>query len=216
MFDDKIQLGKGRRRVIDIAHIEGIFIERRDGWPFMHMDILDFQFFSSFQVSIGPWIAEFPPFAFTFPICGIKLYASPLVFLDVLFQLLEARFTVARIPPSVGDNAIRMLLSKFLVSLYIREAIVIKVAQILWIENRYVDIAVSENIFLEICVRIFLILVERPDVLLWAQVMVVVEAIDELFAVNIFLVLCTSIPQMDVGIDNTYSFSGFGRDHNVV
>jgi hypothetical protein len=47
-------------------------------------------------------------------------------------------------------------------------------------------------------------------------VMVVVEAIDELFAMNILLILCTSIPQMDVGIDNKYFFSGFRREHNVV
>jgi len=44
--------------------------------------------------------------------------------------------------------------------------------------------------------------------------MVVVEAIDELFSVNIFLILGTSIPQMDVGIDNKYFFSGFRREHN--
>jgi hypothetical protein len=107
-----------------------------------------------------------------------------------------------------------MLLPKFLVPLYIRETIVIKVAQVLWIENRYVDVAICENIFLEICFRIFLIFLERPDVLLRAQVMVVVEAIDELFAVNISLILCTSIPQMNVRIDNKYFFSGVRREYN--
>src|SRR5260221_253851 len=64
-----------------------------------------------------------------------------------------------------------------------------------------------------LCICIFLILLERPDVFLGAQLMVVVKAIDELFPVNILLILRTPVPQMNMGIDNKDLFSGFGRKH---
>jgi hypothetical protein len=106
-----------------------------------------------------------------------------------------------------------MLLSEFLIPLDIRETMVVKVPQILWSEDRHVRMPFPEHIFLEIGVRIFLILFERPDVFLGAQLVVVVKAIDELFPMNILLVLGTPIPQMNMAIDNKDLFSGFGRKH---
>ena len=90
---------------------------------------------------------------------------------------------------------------------------VVKVPQILRIEDRQVRVPLPEDIFLEISVCILLILLERPDVLLRTQLMVVIEAIDKLFPVNILLVLFTPIPKMNMGIDNKNLFSGFGGEH---
>jgi hypothetical protein len=43
--------------------------------------------------------------------------------------------------------------------------------------------------------------------------MVVIKAINELFAVDISLVLWAPIPKMNVGINNEYLFSGLRCEH---
>ena len=41
MLDNKIELGKIGRGVVDVAHIEGVGAQRVDGRPLVHVDVLD-------------------------------------------------------------------------------------------------------------------------------------------------------------------------------
>jgi hypothetical protein len=87
-----------------------------------------------------------------------------------------------------------MLLSERLISFQVGKAVVIKVSQVLRIENRKINITVFEYILLEIFIGILLIFLVWPDVFLWAELMIVVEAFDKLFAVSIFDVFVAAIP----------------------
>jgi hypothetical protein len=87
-----------------------------------------------------------------------------------------------------------MFLSERLISIRTGEAVVIKVSQILWIEDSNINITVFEYVLLEVFIGILLIFLVRPDVFLWAELMVVVEAFDKLFAVPIFAVFVAAIP----------------------
>jgi hypothetical protein len=48
---------------------------------------------------------------------------------------------------------------------------------------------------------------KRPNEILRAQLMIVVEALDKLFSMNVLLILRTSIPKMDVSVDDEDLFS---------
>jgi len=41
MLDNEIQIWEQGSHFVDVAHIECILIQRPDGWPFVHVDVLD-------------------------------------------------------------------------------------------------------------------------------------------------------------------------------
>jgi hypothetical protein len=84
--------------------------------------------------------------------------------------------------------------------------VVIKIAEILWVEYRNVDVPVLEDVLLKVFVRILLILLVGPDIFLWTQLMIVVEALDGFFAVTIPAVFVATIPEVNMPVDNKYFF----------
>src|ERR1700730_5951605 len=128
------------------------------------------------------------------PLCRIKFDPPPTKLLRVLLKLFQPGRFISRIPKAVRNHSVRMLLSERLISFQVGKAVVIKVSQVLRIENRKINITIFEYILLEIFIGILLIFLVRPDVFLWAELMIIVEAFDKLFAVSIFDVFVAAIP----------------------
>ncbi len=83
------------------------------------------------------------------------------------------------------------------------EALVVELAERSGLKDRVVDIAVGEQVLHQPLTALVEVLVVAPHLGLRRQVaVVVVEAVDELLAVDVALVLGPGIPQRDVGVDD--------------
>ena len=89
----------------------------------------------------------------------------------------------------------------------------IEVAKNLWIENRDVSIAFFEDILDIILLSIAFEFLFWPNIRFRAQMMIIIKAVDELLSVNVLLISGTAVPQMRVGVDNKYFFSGLCSKH---
>jgi hypothetical protein len=107
-----------------------------------------------------------------------------------------------------------MFLAECLVSLQIGKPLMIKVTEVLRIEDCHVGIALLEHIFDEIFFGVSFEFLFGPDILVWAEMMIIVKTVDKLFPVNILLVSWTPVPQMGVSVNNEDIFAGFGSKHS--
>ena len=83
------------------------------------------------------------------------------------------------------------------------EALVVELAEVGGLEDRVVDVAVGEQVFHQPFAALVEVFLVRPDLGLRRQIaVVVVEAVDELLAVDVALVLRTGVPEGDVGVDD--------------
>ena len=112
----------------------------------MDVDILNSQLLGLLQVPVGPRISKLPPLGTTFPFSGVQFYSLPTVGLRVPLKLLKAALAIARIPETISNYTIRVLLPEGLVSLKIRKSAMIKIAEVLRIENRHVSVALFKYI----------------------------------------------------------------------
>src|SRR5262245_1636918 len=107
-----------------------------------------------------------------------------------------------------------MLLSECLVSFQIRKSIMIKIAKILGIENSDIGITLFEDVLDEILFGIPFEFLLWPNIRIRTQMMIIVEAVNKLFSVNVFLISGTGVPQMGVTVDDKDSFSRFCSKHS--
>ena len=137
------------------------------------------------------------------PLGRVELDALEAEPLDVGAQLVEALLPVAgvevvvvRQPGRVGLRELRGLLG-------LPEAIDVELAEVGRLEDRVVDVAVVEEVLLEALAALVEVVLVAPHLGLGAEVaVVVVEAVDELLAVDVALVLGAGVPQRDVRVDD--------------
>src|SRR5262245_11488212 len=98
VLDDEVQLGEGGGDFIDVVDLEGVLVEGPDGRPLVHVDVLDPQLLTPFQVAQRPGIGELPPLRIALPLGGIELDARNPVALDQGLQVLQARLAVPGVP----------------------------------------------------------------------------------------------------------------------
>src|SRR5919198_4628438 len=139
------------------------------------------------------------------PLGGVELDALQVVTLSVLLELLEARLALARIPATVGDQPVRILLSEARVPLERVEALAVPLLQVRRLEDADVDVAILEDILDEILLRVLLELLDRPVRLRRRKAHIGVEAIDPALRVALLAahpVLWACVPEVDVTIDD--------------
>src|SRR5882757_8317580 len=83
------------------------------------------------------------------------------------------------------------------------EAAVVELAEVRRLEDRVVDIAIGEQVFHQPLATLVEVLLVAPQLGFGRQIaVIVVEAVDELLAVDVALILRTGVPESDVGIDD--------------
>ena len=112
--------------------------------PFVDVDVGHAQLDALVEVSARPRVAELVAPGVAFPLGGVQLDAFDVVALDLLLELFEASVFVARIPGAVQNEFVGMLLLDDRVLLSRVPAVDEEVAQVGWLEDRNVDVALVE------------------------------------------------------------------------
>src|SRR5205823_1014426 len=139
------------------------------------------------------------------PLGRVELDALEVVALGVVLELLQARLALARIPASVGDQAVRILLDQLRVLLECVEAVAVPLLQVGRLEDADVDVAVLENVLDEVVLRVLLELLDRPVRLLGPKAHVRVKALDPTLCVLLLAahpVRRACVPEVEMTVDD--------------
>src|SRR6218665_1234470 len=216
VLDDKVQILKVGRRVVDIGNVESIEVQRQNRRALVHMDVLDAQFPAAFEILLRTRVRQFVALAVTAPFCRIELDALDAICLGQLVQIVESGFAVARIEGAVDDETIRMLFLHLIIFLGRVEAVLVKVRQVSRLANRHVVVALDEQVVIHDFRAVVVELLLRPQILLGTQVRVVrIKAIDELLAMHVLQIGLAAVPQMDMSIDDENVFTALGSIHGM-
>ena len=142
------------------------------------------------------------------PLRGVELHALEPEPLGVHPQLLEPLLAVARVEAVVVGQLARVGLGERERLLGLSEAAVVELAEVRRLEDRVVDVPVLEEVFHQPLAALVEVVLVGPDLRLRREVaVVVVEAVDELLAVDVPDVLRTGVPQRHVGVDDEVAFA---------
>src|SRR5215470_13540397 len=216
VLDDEIQPEEGRGDLVDVVDLEGILVEGPDGRPFVHVNILDPELLTLFQVPQGPGIGELPPLGIALPLGRIQLDALNPVVLGQRLQVVQAGFPVSGIPRAVEYEALRMALPQQAVLLCGVEPVLVEVLEVGRLEDSHVDVPIDEDILHHSFGAVLLEHGGVPDVLGRTQVpVVVVETPDEPGSVLVELVLGAGIPQVQMPVDDEQLLAPISLEHGV-
>src|SRR5918993_1038041 len=197
---DEIEIRKVRCRLIHVCDVERVPVQGPDGRALVDVNVFDPELHAFLQVLGGRGIRELPALGVTLPLGRIELDALEIVLVYQLLELPESLLSLARVEGAVEDELVRVLLLQDRVLFSGVEAVGEEFGQVGRLEDRNVNVARLEEIVHHILFRVLVVLLLRPDPLLWAQVLVVVvEAVDEPLAVLV-AVLGAGIPVMDVPV----------------
>ena len=115
MFYDEIEIGEVGRSVVDIVHVKRILAKRVNRGTLVHVQVLDTQLLTQFEVLVGPWIVQTPTPGTVTPLCRVQLEALDRIRLDHLLKLVQASFFVSRIEGTVEDETLRMFFLQHMV-----------------------------------------------------------------------------------------------------
>ena len=156
------------------------------------------------EVAVGPRVVELPAAGVAVPLGGVELDALEAEPLGVRAQLVEARprrcagrscgcRSACPGAPAASADA----------SSVWPKPVVVELAEVGGLEDRVVDVAVVEQVLHQPLAALVEVLLVGPHLGLGGEVaVVVVEAVDELLAVDVALVLRAGVPQRDVGVDD--------------
>ena len=137
------------------------------------------------------------------PLGGVELDALEAELLGVLAELVEAGLAVARVEVVVVGQLVGVRLGELGRLVGLAESLVVELAERGGLEDRVVDVAVGEQVLHQPFAALVQVVLVAPHLGLRGQVaVVVVEAVDELLAVDVALVLRARVPQGDVGVDD--------------
>src|SRR5262249_12351041 len=177
---------------------------------------LDPEFSALLQKTVGPRIGELPSPGISLPLGGVELDAPDSEAMDQRLEVLQARFAVPRVPGTVEDQPVGMLLLETAVLLGGVEPVLVEVLQVGGLKDAHVDISVDEDILHH---PVSAVLLEQrliPHIVGRAKVpMVVVEAADEPGAVLVGLVVGAGIPQVHMPVDDEDLLASARLEHGV-
>ena len=178
------------------------------------MDVLDAELLGPLQILVGPGVGQLVAPTRASPLGSVKLDALQFIGFRHLIEFSQAGFLVPRIEAPVQDEAVRVRGLQQGVPLDGVEPLLVEVLEVCRLQDGHVVRAVYEQILHHLVGAVAVELLLRPDLLLRAERGVVaVEAVDELGAVNVLLVLGTAIPVMNMTIDDKDLFAVFGSEH---
>src|SRR6056297_1092224 len=217
MLDDPVQVLEIGGRVVHVMHVEGVLGQGNDRRALVHVDIPDPELVAQLEALVGIGIVQGEALGGAVPFRGVDLHTLDIeLFLHVVV-LFERLLAVAGIEGSVDDEAFRMALGHRRAALDRGKSLLVKVAQHGGLDDRHVVRTIDEQVTVDVVLRILLEPCLLPQMLRRAQVRVVgVEAINELLAVHVRLVLGAAVPEMRMSVEHEYLFVVFGLVHGVL
>jgi nitrogen regulatory protein PII len=144
------------------------------------------------------------------PLRCVELHAGEFHLLVVGTEPVQACLTLAGVEAVVVGQLAGIGRGKTESLLDLRKPVLVERAEVCRLEDRMVDIAVDEQILHEAFTALVQIFLVGPQLRFRGQIpVVVVEAIDELLAVDIALVFRSRVPQGDVGVNDEIVFAVF-------
>src|SRR5205814_9551894 len=112
VLDDEVELWEVRGDVVDIRDVERVLVERPDRRSLVDVDVLDPELLALLQETLRLGTLERPATRALILLGRVELDALEVVTLGVLLELLQPGLALARIPATVGDQAVRILLDQ--------------------------------------------------------------------------------------------------------
>jgi hypothetical protein len=174
-----------------------------DGRALVNVDVANAEFAARLEVPVRPRIVQPPAAGIAVPLGGVELHALQAEPPGVVAELIEAGLAVAGIEVVVVGQLVGMGLGELGRLVRLAETLVVELAELGGLEDRVVHVAIVEKVLHQALAALIEVVLVAPDLGFWGQVpVVVVEAVDELLAVDVALILGPGIPQSDVGVDD--------------
>jgi hypothetical protein len=203
VLDDEPQAGERGGGVVDVRDVEGVPVHRVHGRALVHVDVADAELFTLLQIPVRPGIGQLPSLGIALPLRGVDLDALELPAFVQPLQLLQAGLAVTRVEAAVDDEPARVAFGHLAVLFGGVEPVDVPVGQVRRLQDRQVVVPDLEQVVDHLLLGVALELGERPLVLLRREVrVVVVEALDEAFAVPVDLVRRAAVPEVGVAVDD--------------
>src|SRR5262249_6273995 len=146
VLDDEVEISERGGSFVDVGDIERITVEGPDGRPLVHVNVLDPEFSAPLQETVGPPIGELPTPGIFLPLSGVELDAPDSEAMDQRLEVLQACFAVPRVPGTVEDEPVGMLILEDAVLLGGVEPVLVEVLQVGGLKDAHVDVSVDEDI----------------------------------------------------------------------
>ncbi len=199
VLDHEVQVGEVRGDVIDVGDVERVPVQRPDRGSLVDVDVADAEFAAGFEVPVRPRIVELPAARLPVPLGGVELDALQVVLLGVEAQLLEADLAVAGVEVVVVGQLVGVRAGQVGGLGGLAEPLVVELAEVGRLEDGVVDVAELEQVAHQPLAALVQVVLVAPHLGIGGEVaVVVVEAVDELLAVDVALVFRAGVPQRDV------------------
>lgn len=177
----------------------------------MDVDVADAEVEAGFQVAAAPGVVEFVAAGLVAPFRGVELDAFEAEAFGVAAELVEARLFEAWVEAVVVGEFVGVFLGEGEGFFGLAEAVVVEGAEVGGLEDGVVDVAVLEEVLHQSLAAVVEVLLVGPQLGFGAEVaVVVVEAVDELLAVDVGLVLRPGVPERDVRVHDEVAFAVLG------
>ncbi len=172
----------------------------------MHVDVADPEFAARLEVPVGPRVVQAPAARVAVPLGGVELHALEVEAPRVVAQLVQSGLprcggvevvVVGQLVGGVGLGQLRRLVG------LPEPPLVVELAELGGLEDRVVDVSVLEEVLHQPLTALVEVVLVAPHLGLGREIaVIVVEAVDELLAVDVALVLRSGVPQGNVGVDD--------------
>src|SRR3954447_14789338 len=191
--------------VVDVGDVERVLVQRPDRRALVDVDVLDAELRALVEERLGRLVGQLPAARALVPLGRVELDALDAVLLVVGLELLEPRRALARVEAAVEDQTVAEALLGHRVLLDGVEALRVPLLQVRRLEDRHVDVALGEDVLLEVVERVLLEVLQRPVRLRRAEALVGVEALDP--ALRVLLgarlpVLGARVPEVEMAVED--------------
>jgi hypothetical protein len=187
--------------VVDVRDVERVAVQRADRRALVHVDVPDAQFPAQLEVPEGHRVGELPAAGVPVPVGGVELHALEVEPLGVGAQLVQPALAVPGVEVVVVGQLVRVRRGERRRLVGLAEPVGVELLEPGRLEDGVVDVPVGEEVLHQAFTALVQVLLVGPHLGLRAEVaVVVVEAVDELLAVHVQLVLRAGVPERDVRV----------------
>ena len=193
------------RHVVDVGDVEGVLVQRPDRRALVDVDVLDPELDALVEERDRLGVGQLPAARALVPLGGVELDALDAVLRVVGLELAQAGLALTRVPAAVEDQLAGEAVQQRGVLLDVVEAVRVPLLQVRRLEDRHVDVALVEDVLLEVLDRVLLEVLERPVRLRRPEPLVGVEALDPPLGVllrALHPVLRARVPEVQVAVED--------------
>ena len=206
VLDDEVELAVVvRRDVVDVRDVEGVLVQRPDRRALVDVDVADPELDALVEERDRLGIGQLPAARAVVPLGRVELDALQAVLGVVGLELAQAGLALTRVPAAVEDQLAGEAVHQRRVLLDVVEPVRVPLLQVRRLEDGVVDVAVGEDVLLEVLRRVLLEVLDRPVRLRRPKALVGVEALDPALGVLLGAldpVLRARVPEVQVAVED--------------